>query len=103
VDIANSWRVWQRAGRACGPPVVNHYGENCVQDGECGLGLHCHWGMCLNVLVTAQYVPDGFACQTNEDCCSKRCQIHTINRFGTTGRVRVCGLKTDGSAALPGC
>lgn len=24
VDIANSWRVWQRGGRACGPPVVNH-------------------------------------------------------------------------------
>ncbi|KAK4448461.1 hypothetical protein QBC34DRAFT_439209 [Podospora aff. communis PSN243] len=96
-------RIWQRVGRMCGPPSVNHYGEACAQDGDCGIGLNCHWGLCLNPLITAQYAPNGFACRTNEDCCSKNCQTRVVTRNLKRGQVRVCGVKTDGSPPLPGC
>jgi hypothetical protein len=103
LDLVTGRRIWYNGGRICVVPAVNHFGENCVDDGECGIGLHCKWNLCLPILVTQQYAPDGFACQTDADCCSERCETHTSLKNGKRGTVRVCARKTTTTPALPGC
>ncbi|KAM7185252.1 hypothetical protein V8F20_011879 [Naviculisporaceae sp. PSN 640] len=102
-DLISGDRIWYNGGRICARPAPNHFGENCQVDGDSGLLLRCKWGVCLSPLVVTQYAPDRFACQTDADCCSQKCETRASYKNGKRGQVRVCGLKQTNTPALPGC
>ncbi|PGG95110.1 hypothetical protein AJ79_10255, partial [Helicocarpus griseus UAMH5409] len=91
-DLRSGEFSWT-GGRFCTAPARNHFGEDCSDDSFCGGGLRCHWGICLDSSVDEQYAPDGFACRTGDDCCSKECTTRVMRRSGRKGNVRVCSKK----------